>query len=281
MSSANVSPLIYKNEINSKQYRMPFKVSRQAIPSINKVVLDGKNHYLGIQKDLKRNSALSDFIPNEECKMSIAWVHLGLDEILEPHIHPINSLILVTSGEVKLLGNKEDILSEGDVLAIPAGSLHGFLGLGANGFWGLSIQFEQRGLYEKNSEPLVQFVNTKVLSIHKNNLSSLLARNDDFVLQFKENNLFKILEKYKSDVDKLNMFIKYFKVWSNSFQKMVFLQYVNSHDPEVLKIADHHLQEEFGHNKQLGDDDVDDENFDPILESLANWFWGESFKVCK
>ncbi|MBA2649731.1 MAG: cupin domain-containing protein [Legionella sp.] len=141
-------------------------IRRCDIPSIHSVMVDGVSHNLGILKNFKINPTLAQFIP-KLATLSLSWVSLQKDEILDTHEHPIESMVIVTSGEVKLVGDKEDILRSGDLVTIPRGCKHGFIGSGENGFWGLSLQFEQRGLYEKIDIPLVEFINESKNNIDK------------------------------------------------------------------------------------------------------------------
>lgn len=261
--------------LNEKKERTsPFKVERGEVPSIHSVDKDGETFFLGVQKDFRRNPLLAHFIP-ENGRLAIAWVHLGKEEILQPHVHPIDSLILVAKGLVKSLGDTQLDLQEGDIFVIPAKSVHGFKGMGEHGFWGLSIQFEEQGLYEDSCNPLVEFSEEQIVTAQEEvlNLSQLLRRNIYYLNLFRQNKLFELLNKNQGSQITLDRFMRVFQVWSNYFQRMVLLQYINATDSEVQKIAEEHLVEEFGHNIELrkslgGLQPI----WDPILESLSGWF---------
>lgn len=126
-------------------------IKRSAIPSIESITIDNKIYKLGIMKDLKAHPYLEEFIPSQ-CDIGISWVALAKDEILEPHTHPIDTMVMICKGQGKLLlkGDAKDIVEEGDIIAIPRNCRHGFVGVGDSGFWGVSLYFSLQALH-KNS----------------------------------------------------------------------------------------------------------------------------------
>jgi quercetin dioxygenase-like cupin family protein len=131
-------------------------VPRTEIEAVTEVVEDGHTHSLGEQRDFRRNPLLAQFL-SERGRLAIAWVRLGAGQVLEPHRHPLRSMVLVCRGRGELIGPFEAPLAEGDAVLVPANYLHGFRGLGPEGVEGLSIQFDDRGLYEDIEHPLVGF----------------------------------------------------------------------------------------------------------------------------
>jgi quercetin dioxygenase-like cupin family protein len=131
-------------------------VRRVDITAISEIMEDGELHHLGEQRDFRRHPLLAAFIP-ERARLAIAWVKLGPGQILASHRHPTRSLLLCTGGRGIVLEHPDQIIEPGDAVLVPEGSTHGFKGLDPAGIEGLSIQFEDRGLYEDTSSPLVQF----------------------------------------------------------------------------------------------------------------------------
>lgn len=131
-------------------------ITRDSIPSINSITVDNVVHNLGILKDFRKHDLLRKYLP-EAGRLSISWVRLKKDEMLDIHQHPTTSMIIITCGQVEVCGDLKTLIKEGDIVLIPAGSLHGFIGRGEEGFWGLSLQFEGNGLYENIEEPRVNF----------------------------------------------------------------------------------------------------------------------------
>lgn len=132
-------------------------VKRKEIPGLTSVEIEKGKHSLGLVKDFTKHPTLKDFI-SDATNLSISWVHLEKGEVLQLHRHPIRSMVIVCKGSGELLGSCEDKVDEGDIALIPPNTMHGFIGGSPRGFWGLSLQFEQRGLYEIPQEALTRFL---------------------------------------------------------------------------------------------------------------------------
>ncbi|MFY9590118.1 hypothetical protein [Rickettsia endosymbiont of Halotydeus destructor] len=107
-----------------------------------------------------------------------------------------------------------------------------------------------------------------------NLLEQLLLNNQIYKDNFRQNKLFKIVKENKlnNNVQK-EIFLNYFQIWSNEFQKIVLARVVFSEEQNYSKLAWHHLEEEFGHNLQLLNSRKDYVLVeDPIFEALASWF---------
>src|SRR6185437_4850373 len=127
-------------------------VRRDDIPSMRTVVVNGVEHWLGHVKDFKKHGELTNFLPKDD-RVSMAWVRLEAGEELDEHTHPVESMILMCEGGATTTGDVCDQMNAGDVLIVPPGKRHGFIGAQPNGFWGLSMQFDSRGLYEDITDP--------------------------------------------------------------------------------------------------------------------------------
>lgn len=241
----------------------------EEIPTVNSVVVDDVVHNLGILKDFKKNNNLEQFIP-ESSKLSISWVRLDKGQVLDIHKHPIDSMIIITNGEVALCGDKEDILYTGDIVAIPKNCTHGFIGRGNNGFHGLSIQFENRGLYEDIASPLVEFIGNN----REGPYEKLISDNARYVEEFDNNALFILMRSNTfNDLNLRNKFFDCFQVFSNYFQKMMMNRVCFTDNELYLPIFELHLEEEFGHNTRLKEDrNKRQQYWDPILEATSLWF---------
>lgn len=257
----------------------PFFVTRESIPAIYSVKIGEEIHNLGILKDFRSHLGLKNVLP-ETSRPSFSWVHLKNEEVLNPHVHPIASMIIVCKGDVMSLGDSVVHLKEGDVFFIPPNTVHGFKGLN-QGFWGLSIQFEKRGLYEDINDPLASFVEKKEeyfdANKKKSNFVILLDRNQLFAKKFAAIPLFTFLNDKKNQTETIREnFLSFFQVWSNSFQRMVLLRSALCYNVEHQEIADQHLQEEFGHNSDF----VSKNSFkDPVLQAVSDWFPWKMFSL--
>jgi quercetin dioxygenase-like cupin family protein len=131
-------------------------IRRSEIPAISEVMEGGELHHLGELRDFRKHPLLAEFIP-ENGRLALAWVRLKPNEVLASHVHPTASLLLCTGGRGIVLEWPDRIIEPGDAVLVPVGSTHGFKGLDPTGIEGLSIQFEERGLYEDPSRPRVKF----------------------------------------------------------------------------------------------------------------------------
>lgn len=273
-------------------------VHRQDIEAINEVFVNGKIHNLGELREFRKNEIIKNFLPND-CHVSLSWVRLRPDEKLDVHVHPVGSLIIVCEGNLQSLGETVAALEAGDILVVPAGCEHGFVGLAPEGFWGLSLQMEPQALYEDPDQPLVQFLKTNLSGGDKTNTSletknidfhtftqvtetnfcsfeTLASKNKKLLEEFENNQLFRLAEAgHFQNIENRNTFLDRFQVWSDEFQRMVLARRVFSETSSFRALAEHHLSEEFGHNTQLKDSRAAESKpllWDPILESSTQWF---------
>lgn len=131
-------------------------ISRNDLATLNDVAIDGVVHDLGVVKFLTENPDLAKFIPASS-NLAISWVRLEAGEELAVHKHPAEkSLILICEGSGQIMGDVEQDVSAGDMILVPSESWHGFRGVG-HGFWGLSIQFNGKALYEDPADPKAVF----------------------------------------------------------------------------------------------------------------------------
>jgi quercetin dioxygenase-like cupin family protein len=250
-------------------------VRRTEIPAIHTVTVDGHEHLLGILKEFKKDDRLWSFLPKDS-RIAMAWVHLDPGQTLEGHVHPVDSMILISQGQGKCFGDVEAEMSEGDILLVPAGCHHGFTGAGRDGFWGISIQLDSRGLYENLQDPWASFTEGAVRRAiePKDVLTSLLARNEEFVDGFSRHRLFTVVERGAlEDTKARSRFLDCLQVWSNHFQRMLRLRAALSHEGPFGALAERHLNEEFNHHRDLEGMGEDRQTiWDPILEATCSWF---------
>jgi mannose-6-phosphate isomerase-like protein (cupin superfamily) len=256
--------------------RTPEVITRAEIPALHTVMEGGREHVLGILKEFRRHERLGAFLP-KDYRVAIAWVHLDRGQTLEPHIHPVDSMILICRGSVLALGDREVELHEGDILLVPHDSRHGFTGSGIDGFWGISMQFDSRGLYEDINDPWASFLDADVASrvnTAETPFSLLIAENDRYLTHFSKHRLFTMAQHGFFATDRRRgRFFDCFQVWSNYFQRMLQLRAAVTEDTVYATLAQGHLHEELGHNTLLqGDRDQFRSIWDPLLESSCAWF---------
>ena len=129
-------------------------IERESIPAIHAVTQNGVEHNLGSVRDFQWHDVLKEFMPSAKM-LSFSWVHLKPGDSLLPHEHPMKGMIILTKGSVRLTGQKNLLLKEGDVVITPPFSSHGFDAIEES--HGLSIQFEE-GIYTDPENARVQFL---------------------------------------------------------------------------------------------------------------------------
>jgi mannose-6-phosphate isomerase-like protein (cupin superfamily) len=242
-------------------------VGRDDIPALTSVVVDGVEHSLGILKDFRRHRHVAAFLP-EDARLSLSWVRLEVGEKLEIHVHSVDSMIVVGHGNGMVLGDLEAPFSDGDIILIPRGRRHGFEGAGSDGFWALSTQFEDRGLYERPNEPLVKFES-------ENGLVELLSRNRRYCEEHRANPIFNFVTSERiADPERRRRFLSCVQVWSNYFQKAVMGRTVFTDHPGYAALFRRHLDDEYGHDTGLAKDRGPEAStvWDPVLEGISSWF---------
>jgi quercetin dioxygenase-like cupin family protein len=246
-------------------------VSREEIPAIYTVEHEGKIHNLGELRDFQWHSILKDFMPPTS-ELSISWVQLKESEILQPHVHPIQSMMIFYQGNGKMLGQMPQNVSAGDIVVVPPGCEHGFVG-GPQGLYALSIQFGE-GLYTKSDMSRVSF------SEEQFTLEQLMAYNQECLQQFLQKPFFAMLQDSTlEDPEKLQTFLNAMQIWVDGNQTLLFTRQATVKEEIYQKVFLEHMFEEIGHEKLHADNVVsEDKNtkkitiHDPILEAITNWF---------
>ncbi len=249
-------------------------VRRDDVPSMRTIVVNGVEHWLGHVKDFTKNTNLAEFLPKDN-RISMAWVRLEAGEELTPHVHPVPSMILIVEGSAKTTGDKHAVMNAGDALLVPQRRPHGFIGLAPNGFWGLSIQFDSRGLYEDIEDPWAEFLSqVKTTDTAGSQVEQLFKKNEEYMERFDKHRLFVLVRNgLLKDPVARRKFLDCFQVWSNYFQKMVLNRVVTLQNPAFEELAWAHLSEELGHNRDLAKSRPDLQTvFDPVLEGVCSWF---------
>jgi mannose-6-phosphate isomerase-like protein (cupin superfamily) len=125
-----------------------------AVPRIQQIEQDGAIHILGELRDFRWSEPLRAFMPDPD-EFSVSWVELAPDEILQPHTHPIQTMLVIYAGSGAVIGDLRRPLTKGDIVVVPPGCAHGFVG-GPDRLKALSIQFGQ-GLYSDPGHAHVVF----------------------------------------------------------------------------------------------------------------------------
>jgi hypothetical protein len=247
-------------------------ISRETIPSLHQVSENGTLHDLGELKDFRWNDELKEFLPPES-EFSASWVRLGPGEVLQPHVHPIQSMMVFYAGSGQMLGDLTAPIAEDTVVVVPAGCRHGFVG-GPDGLCGLSIQFGQ-GLYTQPEAPRVAFVGDGP------SLDSLLAYNRKRLAEFAEKPIFELLsDGTLDDPHKRKVYLDTLQIWVDGNQSLLFSRQSSTVDPVYAAMFLKHFQEEVGHevlHRERADGSLSGSSRDVVMEAITNWFTYQMF----
>ncbi|MGG8408118.1 cupin domain-containing protein [Streptomyces sp. 12297] len=241
-------------------------VPRQDIPSIGEVLVDGRTIDLGEQRDFRRNDTLARFLP-EDSRLSLSWTHLPAGRTLEPHVHPTASMILVTQGSGRVVGQTEAEIGEGDAVLVPAGCSHGFEGGGEKGLFALSVQFEGAGLYEDPADARVRIADRAT------SLDELMAYNERRLAAHVDIPFFRLLrDGALYDEAARGVFLDLLQSWSATFQRLMFLRQGLCTREPFEGVYRQHLAEEYGHDGLLTPAVTGKRRRDPVVEATGTWF---------
>lgn len=183
------------------------------------------------------------------------------------HEHPVKSMVIVCKGSALLTGDHQQQLNEGDVVWVEPFSKHGFISRPGEEFYGISIQFEGKGLYEDLNNARVKFSSSSLADLHQFNDQQLEVHT--------KNSFFKLVEsgRLEKDPKLFQRFVTALYVWSRCFQRVLLTRQIMCVDKELLEEYTHHLNEELGHDALLRDCyNISEDAYDPILEAASNWF---------
>jgi quercetin dioxygenase-like cupin family protein len=242
-------------------------VSHSAIPAINSVEQDGVTHQLGELRDFRWNELLRGFMPDPAI-FSVSWVRLGPGEVLDPHVHPIQSMLVFYGGSGEMLGDLARPLVKDDVVLVPAGCVHGFVG-GPEGLLALSIQFGE-GLYTAPEKPRVAFAD-------EHSLADLLAYNDERARAFTDRPLFSLIASGALDEPrKRQACLEALEGWVGGIQVLLFSRQASCFEPRFKDVFRRQMSEQLG-DRAAVDVVSATARRDSVIEAIANWFAFQMF----
>ena len=259
-------------------------IRRADLPELNAVTVEGEKHELGRVLNFRSETFLDGVLPDT---LSLAWVQLQSGQILAEHVHETDSMILVTEGEGRVLGDWGGAIRTGDTIFVPAGGVHGFRGEGCKGFWGLSIQFESTSLYDDPGNPRVRFLQGSASakpaqaaqaaqaapSPKPASLERLMKINAEHAERFACGPVFDLLrDGLLEEPEVAERFRAALRSWSDHFQRLMYARFAFTRDPQFEAVYLDHLLDELGHNEDLAEEPL----WDPVLDALGTWFTAQS-----
>jgi len=243
--------------------KIPYIVNQDAIPMVTHVEQDGIKHYIGEVRVFDRHPELRTFLERGH-PPGLSFATLKNGEEHHPHTHEVDSMVIVMLGAATLTGTEEKTVREGDVICIPQGVPHGFrCDLGVD-LIALSIQHSAKPLFEDTLQANIRFVSNanhfkdKLLALNTQRCDAMLA--SPFFTLLKTGAL--------SSPDKLAHFYKHLRMWSDKFQRILFMRQATVADGRFEQVFKQHLFEEIGHNDMLPTSD----EWDAVVDTCGDWF---------
>jgi hypothetical protein len=240
-------------------------IKRDSIPPITSVEEGGVLHRLGELRDLSWSEPWKNFV-NAGSGFAASWVQLAHREVLEPHAHPVLSMMVFYAGSGEMLGDLARPLAGDEVVVVPPGCLHGFVG-GPSGLQALSIQFAG-GLYSTPDQPRVVF------SKDDQSLEQLLEFSQARAAGFARNPLFDVVPRtVLSNSAKRRVLRAAVKVWVDGTESISATRYASCDDPRYqAAFRDHLLDCVERAPDSSGAPAAPPAVRDAALEAISNWF---------
>jgi quercetin dioxygenase-like cupin family protein len=240
-------------------------IKRDTIPQITSIQEAGAVHLLGELRDFTWSEPLRNFL-SEGPEFSVSWVQLARDEVLEPHTHPVLSMMVFYAGAGRLTGDVQTKLLGDEVVVVPPGCLHGFIG-GPAGISGLSIQYA-RGLYSNPEQPRVVFAG------QTDSLSGLLALADSRAGGFSRVPTMQMLcDETVVGPTRRRALAKALRLWMSGTQLLLVSGQAACSDPAYRAAFDAGLHEFLAARRESGvSRSAPELAHDPVLEALVGWF---------
>lgn len=245
-------------------------IARNEIPFITEIEHEGKIEQLSEVRDFNWHDQLKAFLPFHNA-INLSWVNLKPGKVLEPHVHSIQSMVIICEGEGQLTGDGDNLLKTGDVVAIPAGAYHGFKTTDNIGFKALSIQFGE-GLYTDPDHPRTSFIDDQ------SSFESLEKLNQEFKTQFTKTRMMQMLtDGTLENKQKRQRYVDALQIWSNLNQDLLFTRQGAAADEPWASMYLEHFWDEVGHHKMHANrneaiDPAIELTSDPVIEAIHHWF---------
>lgn len=238
-------------------------VKRDTIPPIQGSIDSSLLDTYGELRDFRWNDRLREFMP-APARFSVSWVRLSPGQTLHSLVHRAHSLMVVYAGGGEMLGDVRREITKDDVVVLPAGGRHGFVG-GRDGLCAVSIALGD-GL-----EPLLEPREQAVITPH--NLERLLAYNEVRLREFQQRAIFDALgDGTLDDARRRSTYLWGLKTWRDGVSAALLARRASCAEPSFQRL----FSEEFRHfTSERDDDDVDSAPIrrgDATLIATADWF---------
>jgi hypothetical protein len=246
----------------------PQIIKRSSIPPIYSIEEAGTVQALGDFRDFRWCDQLRQFMPSMS-EFSLSWAHLAHGQVLKAHTHPIQSMMVIHAGAGEVFGDLCHPLQAGDVLVVPSGCAHGFVG-GPPGMSAVTVQFG-RGFYTQG-KPRIAFAESEA------SLNAILQLNERRLAQFMGGPIFQLLDDGTlNDARRSRALADGLRVWRAASRRLLLSQAVCCSDPKYAPAFLRQLPNGPAFSSAGETASTRPAIRDPQLEALAGWFVYQMF----
>ena len=219
---------------------------------------------IGEQRDFRWNDQLRAFMPGAS-DLSVSWLRLEPGELLQPRALHVDALMVVYGGSADIVGDVARAVAAEDVVIVPSGCKHGFVG-GPQGLFALSIQLGEAAPPVDRGQPLDA----------EHSLEGLLEYNASRLAEFQGRAIFELSSD--GTLDDPIRHAKYrdaLRLWLTQSSALLLVRQASCADAKYAPSFLAHLVEELDRGilvdpalARLSSSAARD----PILIALADWF---------
>jgi len=219
---------------------------------------------IGELRDFRWNDQLRAFMPDVS-DLSVSWVRLEPGEILQPRAHSVDSLMVVYGGSADIVGGVTRAVAAEDVVVLPSGCEHGFVG-GPQGLFALSIQLGEAAPSSDREQP----------QNAEHTLEGLLEYNAARLEEFQNRAIFELWSD--GTLDDPTRHAKYrdaLRSWISKSSALLLVRQANCSDAKYTPSFLAQLVEEWGRGILVDPALIrvsEGAGRDPVLSALADWF---------
>lgn len=237
-------------------------VKRDTIPPVQ-AAGSAPGEGVGERRDFRWNDQLRDFMPGP-ADLSVSWVRLGPGESLAPRALGVDSLMVVYGGSADVVGDLQRTVAAEDVVVVPSGCRHGFVG-GPQGLFALSIQLGEERFASASESPEAQHT-----------LASLLEYNDQRLQQFRQRALFELIVSGTLDDPIRRATCRdALRLWAAHSARLLLVRQAGCTDPKFVQVFMSEVTAELERGTSVAHavTSPSSRNFrDPTLRAFADWF---------
>ena len=234
--------------------------SRKSISTITGSNDDGRTLHLDEIQPFSFNDLLADFIHDDTT--DIRFLRLLPGQAQEFRIRDTRTLVIVTSGQGRLLGDDNRQIEKDDVISVDAGAKYGFHCDGDEYLETVHIQLDDKASLKKT--PRLALTTRPVSTADR-----LIEYNEKKCRDIEKSLFFEIFrDGTMQDTRHLVLLKTRLRQWSGLFQKIMYTRQFSTVETVFSDIFLEHLKDELGHDEMLPTSD----RWDPEIDAFGNWF---------